>query len=449
MKKLLVAGASTLGLIALVYGLWLGTPVLTSASEVETTRAAAQRRWEQARSVARDPSQNSYLAPSLRSFWGRPGEDADPQAKGAQALAAWLRYAHPDMPPPAYRKLEKDEKFQKALAGIATLEPELLEALRRPFFLYPEAGQWRHGVPAADLAASREVAAAVVALARVRLAQGKARDAVDLLGGVVRFGRSLSGYESLRQETVSMQIQQLAGQGYLELFGSGSRLEADEWKELATSFTASIPLRNQLAVSLESELTRGLNTLDALDQGEKIAPFAAWTFSLPGYPAREKKVYANAMMELLEPARQGKGLILPEHLAHPSIVDYLAGRAGQSTDVMLPAGGTLKAAFDHNRREMICLALVSATRAFAAQTGRLPENLDQIRAVGIAVPQPADLGPDGATWSRQSESVRIEAADTPHSSSAQPPRATSGGKFEENQIGRQVYTVHRPALSKW
>ena len=449
MKKLPKLVLGSLVAIALGYGAWTQTPSLKQPDEVTTTRKLAQKRWEEARLVARDPAQNGYINPRLRPFWSSQAEAVDVQSPDYKAVSDWLTYADPSRPPDSYQSLLNEPRFRQALAGFEPLERDLQEAMRRPFFLVPEAKAWDVTMPHPNLVAPVNVANATVALARVRLAQGKHAEAVSLLGGVVRFGKALSGYNFLIQDHASVRVQQLAGLGYLSLFPPEAPLTATDWSELATSFVAAIPPKNQLVVALENQMAFGLNSLDAAG-GEASAPgFGRWPWAFPGYAGREKRVYANAMMEIVEAARGGPGAHLPESLAHPTVMDYLRGEAGQSTDTLIPSFSGLEAAFELNRKRTIALALLSATRAFAAEKGRLPKDLAEVREAGIAVPEPTAIGPDGATWKRSSDGVTIEASYVPHERYPRDVPAAKRPWADESQDGKLVYRVTGvPPLSK-
>lgn len=448
MKKLSLLVLGSVAAAVVGYGAWTQIPSLAQPGEVKTTRKLAQKRWEEARLVARDPAQNAYINPRLRPFWGSQ-EHADVQSPDYAAVSDWLPYADPSETPKPYESLVKDPEYRKALAGIESLERDLQESMRRPFFMVPESKEWNFGAPHPNFIAPLNVAKATVALAKVRLAQGNASQGVSLLGGVVRFGRALSGYNFLLQDSISVRVQEIASGGYLSLFPPEAPLTATDWQELATSFVAAIPPRNQLAVALENDMASGLNSLDTVGAGASLEGFGRWPWWLPGYMGREKRVYANAMMGLIASAREGSKVNLPEKLAHPTVVDYLRGNAGQSTDVLLPDVSGLQAAFEYNRKRTISLALLSATRAFVSERGRLPKDLTEVRKAGIAVPEPSAIGADAATWTSNANGVLIEASYPPHQRYPRDVQPWKSDWADESQDGKLVYRVVAvPALSK-
>lgn len=409
MKKL---GAALVGIIVVTiigYGLWVQTPKVSHPEQVALIVSSAQARWDEKQSQANDPAQNGYLEPTFLPYWKYTEVEDKNLLPVFKTVQDWAFYSsfHGSRPID-HKTLRNDPEYRKALSAFEKLEPTILDAFSKQSFLLPDSKGPNLTKPGPSYVRLVELSQAALGLAEARIIQGRPESAARLIGSVARLGGSLSNQTFLLQESSGTSISQLACDAYVGLL-SPNDLDREEWREISLDFDSAVSPKDQVALTMESELNSVLRLLSSESALSETVEISAVSLVLkaPGFVSRESRIISNMMVDIIAMLKKTPTATYPETLAHPVLTDFIVGRTGLACTFLIGNYPKLGFATEQQRKRVASLALVSGIRAFLAQEKRLPKSLDELEAAGISLPSVQAL--DGVTLDFRPARVTITA----------------------------------------
>lgn len=425
-----------------LYGVWVQFPRVREPERLQALLSETQTSWDGVQTRAADPAQNGFLTPKFLPWWGRMDKEQVPDSDISKTISHWNQFTTMGVGElKDHLALAKDPEYQKALAGFEAVAPELDQAMRKPLFAVNETPKLELYTAIPNYIAIRASAQAAVGLAEVRVSQGKAQEAAHLVASVARLGHALQGQSSLVQEMIGTAIQMIATDGYVGLLGPDSKLTWAQWNTLAEDLLASVPPTDQVKDAMQGDLYSMINTLERL-RVEGKSPDADFQLNvLPGFLAREQRIYSNLMVEILGTLDSDHKVETLAVLTHPTKMDYVTGRMGLVAEVAIPEYARSCSAAEENRSRLVGLSLVSATRAYLAKEKKLPANLEQLKAAGLACPTPEQMAAEHVGFQSSAGEVTITSTYTPRGTDGRRSYWSHGPWADESKPGELVYRV--------
>ncbi len=385
MKKLGLVYLGILLAFCVVYTVWIQFPKIQDPRRLQEVEVSAQEHFVEIQTVAKDPERNGYLSQTFLPYWGRKGVERKENAPIKKILEDWNGYSTSSTREFVdHSSLAKNSSYQAALSKFETVAPELEAAMRKPVFAAPDQ-ELSFNSPVMNFISVRSSAQAMVGYAEARAAQGKILEAASATVAVMEFGKAVETQTTLINEMVGVAVQSIGFDGYVGLLGPESKLSAAQWKALAGRLTDALPVEQELATTMGSEMVGFQKSVAMLKTGKFPDLNSAW-WRLPGFLSREARIYSNLMLTIDSDLRDGGTVQMPSYLANPSTSDYLTGKVGNLALVVLPNYVRADAEIRFNRTKIAGAATATAVLAFRAENRRLPKNLDEIRAAGIPIP---------------------------------------------------------------
>jgi hypothetical protein len=229
---------------------------------------------------------------------------------------------------------QSDEAFSKALADMEGIAPELRDAMNKPLFMPPKF-ELNSESESANFIAARACAHLMVGLAEAEVAQHKDAQAAQDLVSVMNFGKGFYGQGTLIGDMLGVAIQAIGRDGFNGLIDLNSDISADEWKSYTRSILDSSPPEEETLQALQGEVVFCGNSVDLLDENPGALEDNSWLSVLPGYLAREKRIYNNLMSDLIIRYQKDGTLKLPKELTEPQAMDRFTGRTGPLVELLV------------------------------------------------------------------------------------------------------------------
>ncbi len=209
---------------------------------------------------------------------------------------------------------------------------------------------------------------------------------------------------------IGVAVQKIAADGFIGLLPPNAPLSPEQWKTLTADLVAAVPPVDQFTRVMEAELWSSVVSLDALDESKhRPEEVSSPVTRLPGWMDRERRIYANLMVEILSSVKETGTPQYPRALERPTRGDYMTGETGVVAMMLIPNLGRANEQLNYDRRLMTSLALVSGTRAYLAQHGKLPTSVEQIKSSGIATPDGSLLGAKETQFTSDGKKVTVVA----------------------------------------
>jgi hypothetical protein len=368
------------------YAVWVQFPKLKNKNLVQSALNSAQARFDNLQAEASNPEENGYLAASFLPYWGRDGQERQPGSPAERTIENWKQYASVSQDTVIDHKLlrrEEDSSYLQALQQFEQLAPELKTAMQKPVFVTPSS-DLNMDYTLSNIVAIRACGQAMTGLAESLLARAQPAEALDCLVCTLELGQALHSNEFLIYDLMAGGIQAMAFQVFVGLVDpEQTNLQADLWTELTRRVVASVPPKDSFAHSIEAEMTAYRNTMENLDKTEYVE-FRQLDL-LPGFLAREDRIYMNIMSDLLlQIQNQGTTNVLSV-LGQPTAYDWFSGHTGIMAQIMVPNFDRLGQNIMLNRARMVGLATVFGVLTYRASEGRLPQTLSDLEKSQIAV----------------------------------------------------------------
>ncbi len=156
-----------------------------------------------------------------------------------------------------------------------------------------------------------------------------------------------------------------------------------------------------MALTMESEMNGFLATSERIAKGEPLEGLDELDFALfqfPGFFSREVRIYSNIAVEMNDMFLSEGRYVVPEHIQNPSLSNYLTGKSGVIAIMMLPNYVRAEAQIGLIRAKVTGIALATGVIAYRADQGKLPTDFEQVRAIGIPVPEQAVIDELGVKY---------------------------------------------------
>lgn len=411
MKKLLAIPLLFLLAAIVAYGVWVQTPSIENHQLYEASMSAAASRWDALQAQANDAEKNSFIDPAFLPAWGRKDKEFKEGSPPLQAMAAWVDYSTTGSQAAVdHKALAKDPEYLAALAGFEKLQPALETAMRRPIFTVNDTPRPNLYTLIPNLIQVRGFGFGAIGLAEARSAQGRHSEAAHLIGSTALFGRALGNGTGLLQDMIGIAVQKTAAEGYVGLLDPTVPLGAAGWKALAADMVAAVPPVDQSLHSMQGELWNSVDSLETLkDPADAYEGEPSAAARLPGWMAREQRIFTNLMVATIGALQETGVPTYPPALENPSPNAYFTGKVGTIATILIPNFGRANEQYSYTRKLMTGLALVSGVRAYQAERGKLPTSVEEIKAAGIATPDPSSLAKDGIKFTSDGKKVTISA----------------------------------------
>ncbi len=405
-----------LGLLAVLlvaYAIWVQFPSAQHAEVTELALANARQRNLALLELAKDPELNGYLEPTLLPYWGRQSGERDPKAPIEQVLEAWQDYSSSfkgEKVDHSKLQQDQDQAYLKALEDFRQLRPQLLQALQKPVF-YPPNSPISFDTEVMNFNGIRNLALLTVGLAEADVAAGDPASAAEATVSILQLGSKMMAHGTLIQDMIGVAIQAIGTDGFLELIPPQTQLEASIWKDLAARLVEAIPPTEQMEYALEGELLFGQSIFDSLDQPFDGLEEINNPIPLPGFTAREERIYKNTMTGMLITYRDTRRIVQDKSLTEPNFFDWVTGRAGYLQQVLVPNTERAATQMEINRARISGLATAVGVLAYRAQEGVLPSDLSKLTEAGIPHLEPM---PENLKFSLEDETaILIVTVDDP------------------------------------
>ena len=333
--RLLKAGCASLVLtLGLGYAVFISIPVGRHMKTVDSAVAARSSRHTLLKPKIKDPQVNGFLTPKLEQFWGRGQDNGGPvkdavtnwttaysaQGKGGQIDHAALQKA-------------KDPTYLRARQAFEGLLADLVTAFGKPVF-QPVNDDLNAPTSALNDVALKQLAMGLNGYAESLVAEGKPEQAALVYELVFRSGYLVSNDVRIVETMIGVGLQGLALQSLTGHLRLDAPLSPNQWVGLSTALAALTPTPVTLTRSLENDVAFGiafLNRPRASYDGD--AKPLRGAYLLPGFRARDVRIYSNQMGPLLEQAKRG---IIEQQPLPIGLGAILKGESGPGPSLLVP-----------------------------------------------------------------------------------------------------------------
>lgn len=407
MKKLALISLGILILVVAAYSVWIQFPRIEDPAEVTAIQNRVLARHQLAQSVADDPDQNGYLDPVFLPYWGREGKEYKDGSEVEKFIENWnAKYSSSSTGSEVDHEMllaTPDEAYIEALSQIESYYPKLSEDFAKPYFEMPST-EIDFEAEGPNLIAVRAIGQALVGYAEALVAQDKSEQAVKVLIDVSTFGYRVRQDESLISNMIGISIQAISFSGLLSIDPSRVEFTLEKWTEMASDTKQVLFPQDAMARALETDLVSFQNTMKRY-AGKGGSPFHEGGFRVPGWEAREQRIYTNTLVEVIKSARVGN-FAMPSFLSNPTSMDWMSGRTGLMATLVIPNFARGGDQIEFVRNKIAALNTVYSVMAYRAKTGRFPDSLEQVEDSGIAMVDEPSLR-RRMTYSRKTNGVDI------------------------------------------
>lgn len=400
MATKIVRGTGILLLVFLfiVYPVWVSFPKEKYSRELREATGRTKERFDAIQAKANSPETNGYLAPTLLTGW-----IIKPDYEESKALDGPIRQWNEKYSSPGtgedidHRGLANDPDYLQKREAFAKLLPEIKKSLRADVFVVPQEGDYSFYDYVPNYIAVRRIALAMVGYTEALVAQGKTEEALDCVGPIFRLGYNLEQNPTLISAMIGVAIQAIGFQGLVEQIDLQAQASPQAWQRLAQDLARAIPDENLIVQSMASEVWVMENSVAQWRKGRRSADYDDelfdWAlYNLPGILARDHRIYRNNMGKIFEALeRDGDYRTIVNNLQKAGMVDYLFGRTGPMTTLGIPNFTRAGAQCRIIRAKVLGAAATIGAVAYRAKHGELPQNLDQLKDIGVELPQAENL----------------------------------------------------------
>jgi hypothetical protein len=371
------------------YGTFVSIPVERNKTSVQAAISASVKRHAELKPKLKDPKVNGFLTAKLEPFWGRadnPGPVFDAVAGWAGSYSSQGAGQYIDH---AGLIKAKDAGYLKARDAFAALIGDVALAFSKPVF-QPVNEDFTAPTAAANDQALTLLALGLNGYAESMVAEGRLERAALIYELVFRQGHLLGDDVGIVQTMMGISLQALAFQSMVAHLHPNLDLDANQWAGLSAALSATTPTQRTLANALENDLAFGtafLNRPRSSYDGDARPLRGA--FLLPGFRARDLRVYQNFMGSLLDEVKTG---MIQGQLPPNSRTSVLVGDSGPGLALLVPDYQQQSARVNLHGAKMTGMAVVAAISAYRAQNGKLPTTLADLDSLRLRAP-------GGVPWS--------------------------------------------------
>lgn len=308
----------------LTYGIWVSLPRSQYSAEAESILQRASQRDRTARELAKDATNNGYLNPNLLVVWGRKDIELKTDAEIHDTLQKVLNSC--DLAQGQDTDLEGAVREKKAdvLQRFQTFEkiyPLFRQSAYTQNFLVPYAEDVDGSRLIPNYLGLRKLAQACSGYAELLTLQGKSDQALEVCGHMLGFARQVG---QLQGTSLSVMIRcslQAIAQHSAAMVLDSSRPSPKALRIFAQQLRETQLDPKSLDLALETEMLMVTNTFD---HPEKQADWAFPT-AFPGLVAREKRIYYNQYLGLVQARAKGEKLSPPQ-TSEATWGDWLLGK---------------------------------------------------------------------------------------------------------------------------
>jgi hypothetical protein len=382
-------------LVFVGYPVWVSRPKELYESELAELRSAAQQRFDELQSQAKDPKTNGYLSPEFFKWWAIKGKET-PDQPAELACKAWnQKYSSAAMGEKVDHKQllkSRDKDYLQARRELGKYLPELLSAYQKEVFVAPS-DRLSLDAEMMNFVAVRSSVQAVTGYVESRVAEGDMEMAVDALAPIFGLGKSMQASSTLIYEMLGVAIKSIAFDCMTTEFSPTSDMTTEEWLKLSESLISSLPPEGLLGNAVGSELVAVDNSLNDLAKGDGASDLGNPLFgtfpALPGMLGREMRIYHNNMGLIFQQIKE-TGTYNPDFLADPGFMSFLTGRVSYLGAVVIPSYEKVNSQLLVSRRKTVGAAAATGLLAYRIRHGKFPESLEKLSDMGLYLP-PADF----------------------------------------------------------
>ena len=362
-----------------VYGVWVQFPSLQNEALIKECQSLGDERFASLQAVANDPAQNGFLSETFRPYWDFRDKGYVEDNEVRDVMSAWYEsYATPGKGEVVDHKALQDSKdtlYLKARSDFEKLIPELTQEIRKPCFVVPmEKIDINERTP--DMLALRGIAQALAGYADSQVAEGELAEAIETLSTILALGNSTSGQGFIVADLIAASILTLAYDASLTDFPPSSELDAEQWKNLSQTFLTSLPPEDQLYQLLQSEVWLFRKDFN----GDTLGGVTR----LPGFLAREQRIFENKMCEILTAVKldDPDALIIET----PGLGSLLTGKSGLIASMLFPSYSRAGAKLTLTRKKLLSRGICAALLSYRKSKGTWPSELANLSEIGLDLP---------------------------------------------------------------
>lgn len=386
-----------------IYAIWVQHPRVHQPEIIEQAMAATEKRFQAYQAHANNPAENGYIDPNFLPTWGRRSELVK-GCKAEKVMKAWSqRYssAHEGERVDHQALLASpDPEAVKAHDDFLELLPQLLAALNKPYFV-ASVTELNLESELPNFIGVRAAAQALSGYLEFRAAEERYEDFGPVLSALFNVCENLEGQAILIGDMIASAVRSIAYDAVRGSVNPETPMTAEQWAEISNVFLSRLPRKELYYECMQTDLYLFSKSMDDLAQGKSSA--SSGSVPVPGFMARERRIYLNIIAKILEAARDdqpypfvgGNGLEL-------NFNNFFTGRVGILSSIAIPATSRAGDNLKENRRKMLGMGLATGLIAYKKKKGSYPEKLEQIAEVGIelgdwdrGIPQ-YTVSPEGA-----------------------------------------------------
>lgn len=406
MRRLLIAFATLALLVVAAYGIWIQRPALKHPQLIDDAITSSLERHQAYQEHARDPQKNGFLSKTFSPFWGRKDQEQKSNSQVGKVFSAWNQdystAGKGELVDHVALQESQDPAYLKAREDLAKLVPELLSELNKPYFVAPEDKPTTFATMVPNFIAMRAVSQALAGYARSLTAEGKPAEAAKVLEGGLSFGHNVGGHGMLISDMISVAMLAIIHDAALGCLNPESNLSADQWREFAQRALDSAPSERLLYQSLQAEIWVAHNSLETGAIGDEVGELGS-ALALPGFMAREMRIYKNVMSECLLAVEAGRRFEIDLDLG---VGGMLKGEAGVIAAILVPNFTRAGLQISQIRKKLLSLGAAAGVLAYKKTHGDYPETLERLQEVGVKLPWEGP-NPDWLEYEKQDGSARL------------------------------------------
>ncbi len=308
----------------LTYGVWVSLPGSQYAAEAESMLQRASDRDRSAREQAKDTAPNGYLNPTLLVVWGRKDSELKPDAEIQDSLQTLLKYC--DLAQAQDTDLEGAIRDKKAdilqrFQPFEKIYPQFRQSAYTPKFLVPYEDEIDGSRLIPNYLGLRKLVQACSGYAELLTLQGKSDQALGVCGDMLAFSRQVGQIQgSSLSVRIRCGLQDIAQQTAVMVLDS-SQPSPEALRKFAQQLQETQLDPKSLDQALETEMLVVTNTFDHPEKQPD------WSFptAFPGLTAREKRIYYNQYLALVQARAKGEKLS-PPPTSGATWGDWLSGK---------------------------------------------------------------------------------------------------------------------------